>query len=353
MPSRSAPSAAALSDTRRRHSCAASALLGLLCAGAAHGAPGTVASRDIEGVPLLIEVRGDLQAGRDGTAVEAAFAAASEAASRLLADHLGSEIDLLNKVPSRVRIELSPPTVAVLRRALAIAEETGGAYDPTLPPLLALWGVADREPRPLEQPLRAFEVEMALRRVDWEYIELDPAKPIASRTSRRSSIDLADAGRGAVVDAALASLRADGVSAARVSWDAAHAVYSGGREPWTLVLSGWRAGERAELDLREGGLAIVWPRRVRRGSDGRTIHERIDPRTGYPKEGVRAAVVTSLDSFTSGALAAALFAMGAEEGPAFVEAREGTEGMLVLDDRRWTSKGLAVRWPPLPSSKAE
>jgi thiamine biosynthesis lipoprotein len=51
-----------------------------------------------------------------------------------------SELSRLNRRPPGTPFALSPATFEVLAEAVRIAEESGGAFDPTVGPLLRLWG---------------------------------------------------------------------------------------------------------------------------------------------------------------------------------------------------------------------
>jgi thiamine biosynthesis lipoprotein len=301
-------------------------------------------SRQLHGVEVRITIR-DADSRRAIAAIDAAMAAADEAANLLLAEHPGSEIDILQRAPSRLWIEVSPTTGETLLEASRIAEDTDGAFDPTYPPLLTLWGL--RGARSPDVP-RAFEIDMALRRVDWTDIEMefDGAHQVRRRT-RRTELDLGGLARGALLDAAVERLRALGVPAGRASTLRQHAVYGGSRQrPWpieVLVRSQRMDGmdePAGVVALAEGGLAVASRGAGIVSSNGTRIHDRFDPRSGQPADATRWTAVQAARASTAAGYADAVFAMG-DEGPHFVAARDTLEAIVAFDERdAFVSSGM-------------
>jgi thiamine biosynthesis lipoprotein len=306
-------------------------------------------ARSVHGVEVRVTAR-DADEARARAAIEEALSAAAETGALLLAERPASEIDILMRAPSHLWIEVSPATAEALLEASQIAEATDGAFDPTFPPLLTLWGLrGGREPR----VPRAFEIDMTLRKVDWTDIELEfDGSPLVRRMSRRTEIDLAGLARGAMLDAAVERLRAAGVPAGRASTAREHAVY-GGRQnrPWPIeVLVRSRAASGADarvgrVQLVEGGLAIASLGPTLVAADGTQIHDRFDPRTGHPARGTQWTAVTAERASTAAAYAAAIFAMG-EEGPGFVATQSALRAVVVSDSGEiFVSRGVEFEAP--------
>jgi len=332
---------------------AAGALLGAAAVALAAGAPGCgfwrpaelawelESERQVDGMPVLVAVR-DADPDRAGAAIDAAFAEARRVAALLRADREASEIDVLNRVPAHVPIEVSGTTAAALETALELAERTESAYDPTAASLRALWGLDDDEPR----VPRAFEMAAALRNVDWTLVEVAAEGRDVRRLSRRVRVDLGPVATGAVLDAALATLREAGVAAGRTGTDHLDAVFGGTRRvPWEVPVLAFDgdATPVAEVTLREGALATARPAR-RWQVDGRTLHGIFDPRTGEPATGLRTASALASSAAEAGGLARALFVMG-EQARAYAEERMPGGALLVEGNgEAWHSDGLDVDW---------
>ncbi len=291
------------------------------------------ATRDLYGVSVRIIVRHpDGSLAR--TASNEGFRAAEAVASKLLAGRAGSEIDLIGKVPPRLWVEIAPETHAALALAAHIAEDSDGAYDYTWPALRRSWGL--HEGGTPHQP-RDFEIDMALRRVDWEDIEIrDDDGLQARRLNRRTEIDLGGVARGAMVDAATTRLRELGLAAARVSTTHEHAFFGGNVEhPWRIDVG------IAVVTLAEGALAVVVPGSPVTTPAGDTIEAPFDPRSGRPTRGMRGVAVRTRSAAACAGYASAIFAM-AGDGPGFIDARSELDAVIAREEAPvWVSATLA------------
>ena len=305
------------------------------CASALPELPEWQRTRWIFGVEVTVTVR-DADAARANAAMAEALDEAEQVASRLFVERPGSEIDILLRVPSHVWIEVSEITRNALLEAEEIAYDTNGAFDPTFPPLLTLWGVGGK--RPPRAP-RAFEIDMTLRRVDFTDIEVEVEEGSQiRRLSRRTELDLGGLARGTALDSALGLLRGIGVPAAHMATPDQHAVYASDGHPWTLAL-----GE-AVVRLRTGGLAVARRGEIVATIDGTAIHDRFDPRSGRPASEARWVAVRAESASTAAGYADAVFAMG-REGRAFVENRPVIEaGGELVGGERWATEGLRIEW---------
>lgn len=240
-------------------------------------------------------------------ALAEAFTAAESVATKLLAEGPGNEIDLLRKVPSQLWVEISRPTWEALALAARVARDSDGAYDPTWTPLLRVWGLRGGEPH----VPRAFEIEMALRRVDWESVEIRDVDGLeARRLGMRTEIALGALARGAVLDAAVARLRELDVPAAWARTEREHACFGGSdRRPWRVPLPAGILD--ASVSMRDGGLAVATRGDAIPTADGTPIHARFDPRSGRPVA-VRWAVVRADRAAVGAAWADAVLALGPE-----------------------------------------
>ena len=93
--------------------------------------------------------------------------------------------------------------------ALHLASDTGGAYDPTVAPLVDVWGFGTQGRR--YAPPSANEVSAARARVGWSKVELDPT---TSRVRRPAGVqlDLSSMQHGFAADQVAAYLRSLGVT---------------------------------------------------------------------------------------------------------------------------------------------
>src|SRR5262249_44259358 len=74
-------------------------------------------------------------------AADAAFDAIDEVHRLMSPYDPASELSLLNRGALERTVRVSPPTFEVLRRAQRIADQSSGAFDYTVAPALARWGL--------------------------------------------------------------------------------------------------------------------------------------------------------------------------------------------------------------------
>lgn len=265
-------------------------------------------------------------------ATEAAFAAL-EAVDREMARIPGTPLWDLNEAGGGA---LSTPLAEVLEASLAWAHRTEGAFDPTVGPLLDLWGLWDLGTRggaPLPPPPTG-ELETALARVGWERLEWDPQ-------SRRldlggGALDLGGIAKGYAIDRAVAALRAKGVRNFLINAGGdLYVAGAKGRAPWRVGIQHPRepGGFLRVVSPAEGALvtsgdyerAYVWEMEGER----ERIHHILDPRTGRPARECQSVTVWAPEATAADALATAVFVLGPEAGLALLEAEPGAEGLLV------------------------
>jgi thiamine biosynthesis lipoprotein len=197
-------------------------------------------------------------------AVDRAFAAI-ERTQRLMSAHdPDSELSRINAEAHLHPVKVSEETFALLERGLDLARASRGAFDFTIAPVLANWGL-------LPAHLR--------RRVqgDWRDVALCRGQRV--RFARPLAIDLGGIAKGSAVDAAIASLRADGAASASVNAGGDVRVF--GHDPSRFHLRHPVSGQPLpdSIWLRDAALATSSPCFSRRRWHGGAISHLIHPRT--------------------------------------------------------------------------
>lgn len=213
----------------------------------------------------------------------------------------------------------------VLDYALRLAQDTGGAYDPTVGPLVNLWGFGPDKAR-LQAP-SAQEIEAARVRVGWQRVVLDPAQRAAQQAGH-VYVDLSSVAKGYAVDKLADYLLARGLNNFLV--EVGGELRANGHKPdgsgWKVAVEkpvpGLRDVERV-LTLDSGAVATSGDYRNFFEQDGQTFAHIIDPRTGLPVDHMTASVTVLAETCAEAdALATALTVLGPEQGLAFAEARQ-------------------------------
>lgn len=209
----------------------------------------------------------------------------------------------------------SPELLAVLVHALDVARASGGAFDPTVEPLVRAAG-GFGGPR---RALRPDELQQLLGRVGWTRVHVEGD---AIRLEPGTRLDLSGIAKGFGVDLALRALREAGAQSGLVDL--------GQSSIGTF-------GDPITLDLRDPELLEGRPWGVFRLSDGHAstsaadqrADHLLDPRSGRPARGLLSATVVAHSGMEADALSTAAFVLGPEASLALLE-RRGAEGILLL-----------------------
>jgi thiamine biosynthesis lipoprotein len=230
------------------------------------------------------------------------------------------------------------PASAILfeavRFALLVAEESGGAFDPTVGHRM--------EARGFNRNHRSGEIVRSLSPsvddVSYRDVELDPdRKTITLR--RPLTLDLGAVAKGLAVDAAARELE----PFRDFAIDAGGDLYLGGSNlqgaPWSVGIRHPRLEQGLIASLRVSNQAVCtsgdYERKAPVGG-----HHILDPRTGEPSHAVASATVVASGAMLADALATTVFVLGPESGIELLD-RLGVNGLIVTPElERYETRGL-------------
>lgn len=209
----------------------------------------------------------------------------------------------------------------VLEKSLRLAHDTDGAYDPTVGPLVNLWGFGPG-PKTRTTP-DAKSLAAARARVGWQQIELDPAT-LRAKQAGHVSVDLSSIAPGFAVDQIARYLKKRGIQNFLIEHGGelrAHGHRPGGK--------GWRVGIEQPDSADSVAMVVVLNNQASGSSgdyrkfyelDGKRYSHHIDPRTGAPVTHELASVtVIAEDAVQADSTAAALSILGPEAGFSYAE----------------------------------
>lgn len=235
-----------------------------------------------------------------------------------------SEISLFNR--SEIVgdwISVHETLVKVLASAQQISEQTNGAFDVTVAPLVELWGFGVNE---VVRAPSAETISRELQRVDYKLLEIDE-KNNALRKLSNIKLDLSGIGKGYGVDHIAEFLTKQRCSDFLI--DIGGEIRVRGHN---ALSNSWRIGiEEPEgtgpstvfLNLSSGALATSGSYRNFRIFDETPHPHVIDPRSGYPTSHNLTAVTVYRSTTTEAdALATALFVMGFDDALEFAESHD-------------------------------
>lgn len=258
-----------------------------------------------------------------------------------------AELARFNRQTDLASFSFSPETRRVIAAALDLARETGGAFDPTVAPLVALWGFGAQA---ADAPPTVAELEEARRRVGWRHLEWSEGGRLARRVAG-VQLDLSAIAKGYAVDALVAELARERPIGAlvEVGGEVRALGAKPGGVPWRVGIDDPDApGSRlsAVVLLTGGALATSGDYRRVRVIEGRRRTHVVDPRSGRPVERkVASASVIAPSCMEADAVATALMVLGPEEGLAWVEDRPWLEALLMVrEGERVIEKRASSGW---------
>lgn len=222
-----------------------------------------------------------------------------------------SELSNLNR-NSGTWVKISGEFFDLVKYMLDLADQTDGAFDPTIIDFLDVYGYnKNYDYSNLENPeLNKIIDERAKNRPSWNEIELDPEGKRV-KLSKDQRIDLGGVGKGYAIDCAYNQLLK---TIPNFLIDAGGDLRSSGtNEEGTLWSVGLKSMSQEEVPEVIGGLTLdneavassgSWARKVKQ------FHHLINPKTGLPENQFRTVYVQAKSAIDADAWATALFVGG-------------------------------------------
>lgn len=253
-----------------------------------------------------------------------------------------SELNRFNRHPVGQLFSASDDFYQVLEVAGRVYRLSGGAFDPTVRPLVDLWGfgpvdTGDRVPEDSE-------ITALLGEIGFDRIELAAGNQVIRRAP--VTLDLSAVAKGFIVDRLAAELRARGIDDYMV--EIGGEIRVGGRRadggPWRIAVEAPAGGgvERV-LELSDIGVATSGDYRNYFERDGERYSHTIDPRSGRPiRHRLASVTVLAPTAAEADALATALMVMGPAQGADFAAANELAALLLVKEGDGFAELGSAA-----------
>ena len=253
-----------------------------------------------------------------------------------------SVVSRVNQSGSAGKVPVGEEVFRVLREAVAVSGDSGGAFDPTIWPVSQLWGFDQGGRLPTPQ-LLANKINL----VGYDKLFLDDSSSSVGLNINGMGLDLGAIAKGWAIDRATEKLMARGIRNAII--DAGGDLRVIGARPGKDF---WRIGVQHPRD--PGALIFTFELRdtaiVTSGdyerffiADGVRYHHILDPATGQPARGCQSVTVLAPTAAEADACATAAFVLGPSQGLAFLRARPGVRGVIVAADSQlhWTDMALA------------
>ncbi len=263
-----------------------------------------------------------------------------------------SDLSRINASAGQAPLRIGPLTRDVLGISVRYARISGGAFDPTVAPLVLFWGFhGGRAPSslPTDEALREVRTKVGYR-------GLVLSNDTARLAAEGMKLDLGGIAKGYGVDLAFGRLAARGATNLMVNLggNLRCAGSPGTRPQWRIGVQNpfVRGGQVGALAL-SGGMAAATSGNYEQFVTiaGKRFTHIIDPRTGMPVAGMAGVTVVSPTAVEADALSTSLFVSGIEGAAAILAQTPGAEALLIPDaqpPRIYVSAGMRSRFEPYP-----
>ena len=228
-----------------------------------------------------------------------------------------SELNRINGAAGKTPVQVCADVSTVIEAALYYAEKSDGAFDPTIGPLVQLWGINTPNAKVPSQE----EIEKKLSLVDWKKVEFKKNGNASTVLLKESGmiLDLGGIAKGFAADEICSILEKEKVKRALI--DLGGNILVWGNKPDGTP---WKVGIKNPYDqaldppvlLRvQGGTSVVTSGVYERyfEQDGILYHHILNPKTGYPvQNGLLSSTVVSSSSMAADALSTTSFLLGPE-----------------------------------------
>ncbi len=290
-----------------------------------------------------------------------------------------SEIAHLNARAAREPVRVTPALFGLLEHARRLTDETGGAFDITIAPLVRCWGFMEGS----GHLPNAEDLAVARNKIGMHLVELNRSDFTVRFGREGVMLDLGAIGKGYAIERAVELLREAGVTSALIHGGTS-TIYALGRpldaDTWGVEITSPRmAGEPASVrfppsvsrtsepssetvaqqrkpgegplpfatvSLQDESLSVsaVWGKFFQ--AQGRSFGHIIDPRTGQPATGTLLSAVVLPSATETDALSTALLTLGPPGHDCIANLRSGMRTLIVAETGGTfcvKAKGIAVQ----------
>ncbi len=262
------------------------------------------------------------------------FARLREIENRMSANKDGTDVAAVNAGAGVAPAPVHRDVMEVVVRALEFAELSSGAFDPTVGPLVALWGIgseAARVPSPEE-------IASLLPLVNYRDVAVDRAAGTVFLKRPGMRLDLGAIAKGYAADEVARIIRRRGIPRAMIDLGGNVLAYGvkQGNQSWRIGVqdpSGLRGSYMGILQVRNKTMVTsgVYERFL--DADGVRYHHILSTADGYPvRSGLLSVTIVADASMDADALSTAAFALGYEKGLPLLESLPGVEAIFVSED---------------------
>jgi thiamine biosynthesis lipoprotein len=246
-----------------------------------------------------------------------------------------SDVSRINAAAGITSVQVHEDVFNVIERAVFFAELSDGAFDPTIGPLVSLWGINSDHPE--VPPYEAIRRTVPL--INWRLIELDKQTNSVFLKRQFMALDLGAIAKGYAADTAAAIIKNAGIKRAVIDLGG-NVVIIGEKKD----ASPWRIGIQKPNAQRGEYIGIIHvPKEATVVTSG--VYERFfelqgiryhhifSPSSGYPVyNGLVSVTIITSDSMDADALSTAVFVLGYEKGEMLINNLPDVSAIFIFED---------------------
>lgn len=254
-----------------------------------------------------------------------------------------SEISKINYNSGYITQKVSYDTFFVIKTAVKYSDMSKGAFEPTIRPIVDLWGICTDHARIPHKK----DISKKLELVNYKDIIFDKDKNTVMLNKENQALDLGGVAKGYAADKVKTILAGNQIKSAII--DLGGNIFAIGSKPdgesWSIGIQDptRRRGECIG-SINIANKSVVTSGNYERYfmNEGRNFHHIIDPKTGYPSDnGIVSVTVISDCSIDGDALSTCAYVMGLRRGIDFIESLEGIDAIFVTEDKEiFTTSGI-------------
>ena len=242
-----------------------------------------------------------------------------------------SETSQVNQMAGKEAVKVAKELYDLVFRAKAIAQLTNGAFDPTYASVDKIWTFDGRD---VEQP-KAEIISASVAKIGFDKIVFDPLESSLYLPLQGMKIGFGAIGKGYAADRVKSLLQNQGVAAGIVNASgdmSAWGIQPNG-EPWQVGLINPKNKDKVFAWFPVKNQAVVTSGDYEKFIliNGKRYGHIINPKTGFPSQGVISCTVFATKAELADALSTALFVMGVETGIDFINQLNQVEAIMIDD----------------------
>lgn len=257
----------------------------------------------------------------------------------------GSETYKINQAKGKT-VQVSDTLAGYLEKALKLAEDSGGAFDPTMGKVIRLWDIGGENPHVPDQK----ELDRFLEETGYENLILEGNEVTLKGGA---ALDLGAAGKGIGCDIVMDFLKNQKEVCGMILNLGGSSVMAYGKKPdqtpWRVALRDPREEESGYLGVitLKGGefLSTSGDYEKYFMEDGKRYHHILDPETGYPVwNGLTSVTVICENGLLADGLSTACFVLGAEDALPLLEKYNAEAAFVDEEHNIYLTDGMKSRF---------